>query len=55
MEPGETGGMAPFITVKFDSLALTLEKYNEIQTGQGTIQTKKKRLIDHFKTTGQLF
>jgi hypothetical protein len=55
MEPDETGGMAPFITVKFDSLALTLDKYNEIQSGQGQIREKKRKLIDHFKNSGQLF
>ena len=55
MEPGETGGMAPFITVKFDSLALTLDKYNKIQSGQGQIREKKRKLIDHFKNSGQLF
>ncbi len=55
MEPGDTGGMAPFITIKFDSLALTLDKYNEIESGAGMIIAKKRKLIDHFKTTGQLF
>lgn len=55
MEPGDTDGMASFITVKFDSLALTLDKYNEIERGQGVIIAKKRKLIDHFKTTGQLF
>jgi len=53
--PGVPSGMSPFITISFENLALTLDKYNEIQTGQGTIQAKKTRLIDHFKTTGQLF
>jgi len=55
MEPGDTGGMAPFVSVNFDSLTTTLDKYNEIQEGQGTISAKKEALINHFKTTGQLF
>tara|TARA_R100001510_G_scaffold29818_1_gene26475 strand:- start:1639 stop:4233 length:2595 start_codon:yes stop_codon:yes gene_type:complete len=55
MEPGDTGGMAPFVSVNFDSLTTTLDKYKEIQEGQGMIQEKDKKLIDHFKNTGQLF
>mgnify|MGYP000212249141 FL=1 len=53
--PGVPSGMSPFITVSFENLALTLDKYNEIESGAGMIIAKKRKLIDHFKTTGQLF
>ena len=53
--PGVPSGMSPFITVSFENLALTLDKYNEIESGAGMIIEKKRKLIDHFKTTGQLF
>ncbi len=53
--PGVPSGMSPFITVGFEKLALTLDKFNEIQSSAGMIIEKKRRLIDHFKTTGQLF
>jgi hypothetical protein len=59
MEPGDTGGMAPFVSVKFDSLVLSLDKHNEIFTSTGmqdnSPAARKRRLADHFKTTGQLF
>jgi len=59
MEPGDTGGMAPFVSVKFDSLVLSLDKHNEIFTSTGmqdnSPAARKKRLANHFKTTGQLF
>jgi hypothetical protein len=59
MEPGDIGGMAPFVSVKFDSLVLSLDKHKEIFTSTGMQDNKpaarKRRLADHFKTTGQLF
>lgn len=59
MEPGDIGGMAPFVSVNFDSLVLSLDKHKEIFTSTGmqdnSPRARKRRLADHFKTTGQLF
>ena len=52
---GASTPMAPFVSIKFDSLTTTLDKYQEIENGIGTIVDKKRQLIDYYNQEGQLF
>ena len=52
---GASAPMAPFVSIKFDSLTTTLDKYQEIESGIGTIVDKKRQLIDYYNQEGQLF